>query len=189
MKFGAVILAAGRGTRLGGRKLELPWRDGPTVLDCALRTYAKIAAPLVVVLGHEPERLQPIVARHGAVVALNERYDEGMLSSVQCGLQAAERVDVVAIAPGDLPDIQAATLTVLMDSWRAGDGLLIPICGDRRGHPLLLAADLFETVHGLNPDVGLRQLREQVPERVRYLPVDDPGILHDLDTPADYRRG
>lgn len=189
MKIAAVVLAAGRGTRLGGRKLELPWRDHPTVLDATLATYAGRVCDTVVVLGHEPDRLRPIVARHGARAVVNEAFDDGMLSSVLCGLRAVGDVDAVWLTPGDLPDVQPATVLALRDAWQSGDGLLLPTCGGRRGHPLMLAADLFETVAGLDPCVGLRQLRDLVPHRVRYLPVNDLGILADLDTPADYSRG
>jgi len=188
MIVAAVILAAGRGTRLGGRKLELPWRDHPTVLDATLATYASLADSVVVVLGHEAARLRPIAERHGAQVAINTHYDAGMLSSVQCGLGAVGEVDAVWLTPGDLPDVQPATVATLRAAWQPGDGLVIPICGDRRGHPLMLAADLIATVSELDPEVGLRQLRQRVPDRVRLLPVDDPGILTDLDTPDDYLR-
>jgi len=188
MIVGAVILAAGRGTRLGGRTLELPWRAHPTVLDATLTAYEGVADEVLVVLGHEAARLSPIVLRHGARVALNERYDDGMLSSVLCGLAEFGGVDAVWLSPGDLPDVRPATIAGLRAAWRPSDGLLLPTFEGRRGHPLMLAADLFDTVAALDPQVGLRQLRERVPDRVRLWPTDDPGILTDLDTPADYQR-
>lgn len=188
MRDTAIVLAAGRGRRLGGRKLERPWRGYPTVLEATLACYRGLVDDLIVVLGHESDRLEPVAARAGARGVVNEQYDQGMLSSVWCGLRAVGEVEFAWLTPGDIPGVRRETIAALRAGWRAGDGLVIPTCDGRRGHPLMLAADLFGEVFQLAPEVGLRQLREQVPERVRLVEVGDPGILHDLDTPADLER-
>lgn len=188
MTIGAIVLAAGRATRMGGRKLELPWGEATilgTVID-ALRDGG--AQPVIVVLGHEAERLEPIATAHGASVCRNERYDDGMLSSVQTGLRALPELDAVLIQPGDQPGLRAATVRRMIESFAPGNGMLIPEVDGRRGHPLLLARDLWETVFELDPAVGLRQLRDRAPSRVRRIRCDDPGALEDIDTPDDYRR-
>src|ERR1035438_5081518 len=84
----ALVLAAGFGTRLGGRKLELPWGE-TTLLEATLDLLrAAGVEDLLVVLGAEPERLEPACQRAGARTAVNPEPESGMLSSVQCGLRA-----------------------------------------------------------------------------------------------------
>ncbi|MCC7494113.1 MAG: nucleotidyltransferase family protein [Fimbriimonadaceae bacterium] len=186
LALGAVILAAGRASRMGGRKLDLPWGDG-TVLGATIATaQAAGAAPVVVVLGHQADRLRPVVAAAGAAWVENQRYDDGMLSSVLAGLAALPAGRGAFLLPGDQPLVNAATYQSLAAALEPPWGLLIPTCGGQRGHPLLLAADLFGAVAALDPQVGLRQLRQQQPHRVRLVAVPDHGILTDLDTPADY---
>lgn len=181
----AVVLAAGRGERLGGAKLALPWGES-TILGTVLATLAEAGlGHVVVVLGHDPETLAGLVAAAGAQWVINPDYPTGMLSSVRCGLAAVGRVDAALVMPGDLPLVRSDTVAAIAAA-PAEWPLIIPTCQGERGHPLRLAATLFERVGTLDQEVGLRQLRERWPELVRYLEVDDPGIRIDIDTPADY---
>ncbi len=218
----AVVLAAGRGTRMGGGKLALPWGDG-TILDAVLHTLeAAGIQEIVVVLATGSGELAEAAGRAGARCVVNEERDRGMLSSVQCGLRAlmvgpegevgappvvppwtggrwsaaagppGERippsaVTAAVIVPGDHPAFRAETVVRLL-AHQAPGAMVIPTFGGRRGHPILLGAGLFEAVFDLDHEVGLRQLCERRPECVRYVEVDDPGVVADIDTPADYAR-
>lgn len=186
LRFGAVVLAAGRGERLGGGKLALPWGRS-TILGTVLAALASAGVePRHVVLGHAPERLADILAAAGAVGVVNEDYAEGMLTSVQRGLRSLPELDAVVLLPGDQPLVSPRTIRRLMAAWQPTDGMLIPTYLYQSGHPVLIARRLFALIDELDPAVGLRQLRERVPEQIRYLAVADPGILIDIDTPGDY---
>jgi CTP:molybdopterin cytidylyltransferase MocA len=186
-RFTAIVLAAGRGERLGGGKLGLPWGDN-TILGTVLATLRDAGATdILVVLGHQPELLQPIVTAAGARGVVNREFDRGMLTSVQCGLRHVENVKGVLLLPGDQPLVRADTCRAVAAALVPPAGFVIPRCNDRGGHPVAIAADLFATVLELDPTVGLRQLRDRAPDRVRYVEVDDPGIGLDIDTPDDYR--
>lgn len=186
LRFGAVVLAAGRGERLGGGKLALPWGRS-TILGTVLAALESAGVePRHVVLGHAPERLAHILTAAGAVGVVNEAYADGMLTSVQRGLRSLPEVDAVVLLPGDQPLVSPRTIRRLIAAWQTTDGMLIPTYLYQSGHPVLIARRLFPLIDELDPAVGLRQLRERVPEQLRYLAVADPGILTDIDTPGDY---
>jgi molybdenum cofactor cytidylyltransferase len=92
------------------------------------------------------------------------------------------------VQPADQPLVAPATVRAVAAALAQGHGVVIPCHGGHGGHPLALAADLFELVARLDPAVGLRQLSQRVPERVWRLAVDDPGVLIDIDSPEDYGR-
>ncbi len=77
---------------------------------------------------------------------------------------------------------------LLAPGARRAHGLRVPLYRGRRGHPLLIHPPLIREIARLDPARGLRQLLENHPTEVEEVPVEDPGVLADLDTPADYRR-
>ncbi|NUQ01554.1 MAG: nucleotidyltransferase family protein [Armatimonadetes bacterium] len=187
-RFGAVVLAAGYGRRMGGRKLELPWGE-QTVLEATIGSVRRAGVgEVVVVLGAEAERLAPLAESAGARWVLNPNHELGMLTSVQAGLASLGEVAGAFVLPGDHPLVQPSTMTALGQALAPPWGMVIPHYHGQRGHPLLLAGDLFAAVAELDLAVGLRQLRERLPERVAGLEVDDPGVVADLDRPEDYAR-
>jgi CTP:molybdopterin cytidylyltransferase MocA len=120
--------------------------------------------------------------------ALNPDPERGMLSSIQVGLAAlggapALRDDRLLVSPADLPLLAAATVAALL---RTAAPLVVPTYRGRRGHPLLLSGELVAEIEQLDPAVGLRQLLERRRCDVRELPVEDPGVLLDVDTPEAY---
>lgn len=128
-----------------------------------------------------------------------------MLSSLLAGLEAlggaaalAAARTVLLVTPGDLPRLSRGTveavLAALAANRRAGLALPVhrtqglPSARARRGHPLAIAPHLVEEIVTLDPEIGLRQLRQRFPDSVVEVPVDDPGCVDDIDTPAQYRR-
>jgi molybdenum cofactor cytidylyltransferase len=123
-------------------------------------------------------------------LVLNDRFAEGMLTSVQCGLAAAPaetRWFVIALV--DQPMIDPAVVTQLLDAARSTDArILLPSFEGRRGHPMLLCADLAPEVFALSGGIGLRELMQRHPDAVLHVPVANDTILRDIDTPEDYER-
>jgi molybdenum cofactor cytidylyltransferase len=184
----ALVPAAGRGARLGGRKLELDW-GGRTLLEATLARLFEAGAPAVtVVLGPEPERLAPVCERSGARWVVNQNHESGMLTSIQVGLATLGAGRGVLIHPADQPLVAAATIRAVAAALQPPAGFVIPCHGGRGGHPVALAADLFGLVAQLDPAVGLRQLATLAPARVRRLELADAGLGLDIDSPQDYER-
>lgn len=180
----AVILAAGASSRMGAVKALLAI-DGETLLARILRLACESGAErLVVALGPpHGERLAATLPA-GVQVAWNDDPSRGMLSSVQAALRllAATPGPGALLWPVDVPLVAAATLQRLL----AADltQLVIPCYDGRGGHPLWLPAALYGEALALPAAASLRTLRDRHPPL--RLAVEDPGILRDLDTPADF---
>jgi len=173
---------------MGREKIELPWEIS-TILETILDKIAAVGArPVVVVLRSDLTEAQERARRRGAAVVVNPRPDEGMIESVRLGISAlAEPFDAVILWPGDHPAVAAPTLEALLqaaDRTRA----IVPRHQGRRGHPVVIGSDLLAGIAAIPPGEGLRHLWRMRPEAVRELDVEDPGVLIDLDTPADYER-
>ena len=187
----AIILAAGRSARMGGTpKLLLPYGTS-TVLGCVLDTV--LAAPIdrsYVVLGAWREAIEPLVRTYPVSIVINPDFDRGMLSSVQAGFRAIPPGEgAVFVVPGDHPGVTPAVFARLLEvRAESGAGLVVPQFEGRGGHPLLVDLRFRAEIEGLDPAVGLRGLLARHPGRVRRVPLEEAGIVLDLDTPDDYRK-
>ncbi len=143
-----------------------------------------------VVLGHRADEIAAALDGEGVETVLNPRFPEGMLTSVQAGAAAAPpETEWLLVALGDQPSLRPETVRLLLDAAREGDStLVVPSYGGRRGHPLLLHARHRDEIAVLDPQVGLKQLFQRHPGNVRHVLVPDEAVLHDMDTPDDYRR-
>jgi len=197
MRASAVILAAGRSTRMGGPKLALPFRGG-TVLARVLWTLARPGVEeRVVVLGHHRDRLEPIVAEIArepgsrVITVVNPDPEGDMASSIRVGVRAAAASsDWLLITPADLPALEPATVDRLLDEAvrchpLKRPPLLVPVCRGRGGHPLALPEKLRADVLAAPPGWTLHDWVEGVTYPVREVEVDDEGIHRDLDGPGD----
>lgn len=193
----AIVLAAGRSSRMGEPKLALPFRGSP-VLARALRAVGRPGVEeRIVVLGHHRERLQPIVEeveRDGGprvVAVVNPDPQGDMASSVRLGVRAAAAgSDWFLILPADHPALEPSTVDrLLSEAARCADlkrpPLLVPVCRGRAGHPLALPEALRADVLGAPPGWTLREWVEGVTYPVREIEVDDEGIFRDIDAPGD----
>jgi CTP:molybdopterin cytidylyltransferase MocA len=189
-KLAAVILAAGRSSRMGAFKPLLPF--GPdTVIERVISTVREAGVEtLRVVVGWQADHLIPVLERSGVPWVKNERFEEGMYASIQAGVGSLPAgVSAFFLLPGDMPLVRAATLSRLIAAWdqRPG-GILYPCHEGRRGHPPLIAgAYIPEILHGA-PLGGLRVLLGRHAQEARDIECEDPGILVDLDTREEYRQ-
>ena len=182
----AVVLAAGASTRMGEPKALLRTRDGRRYVE-AIADGARTGGcdAVVVVLGPpHGERIR--AALPGWTVAWTERPERGMLSSVQAGLGAigGDAGDAL-IWPVDIPFVEPATVRALV---MHGGTIVVPVHNGRGGHPLRVARAHFAEIAALDPARGLKALLEAHAAEVVRLPVADPGVLVDVDTPDDYAR-
>ena len=176
-----VILAAGESRRMGFPKPLLPYK-GTTFLGHLLDVMKDQVAPLIVVLGHHAERI-PIPSF--AQTVINPNYHLGQLSSLQsaiCNLKSA-----ILVALVDHPCIERSLVATLIAAYKKDrPRVLIPTYHGRRGHPMIFSQELIPELLAAPLDEGARAVvrRHQAME----LPVDDEGILLDLDDPESYRR-
>jgi len=188
--IGAVVLAAGESKRMGAPKLLLPYR-GATIIEAVLDAVTATGADAtLVVLGANRTAIRERIRRFPVSVAVNTRFREGMLSSIQTGISALpRRCRAALVVLGDQPALPPSALDALIDAWNEGrKGIVVPVFGGRRGHPLLLDLKYRREIDGLTPDTGLRGLLAAHPEDILEVDVPDGAVLADIDTPDDYRK-
>jgi xanthine dehydrogenase accessory factor len=182
----AVVLAAGESTRMGRPKPFLPLGGRSIlarVLDAARGAHFD---EIVVVLGHEADRVRREVPLDGTSVVLNPAYASGMSGSIRAGIQASNPSSrAYMIILGDQPFVSARTFDALIEAARAsGAKIVVPSYRGERGNPVLLDASLAPEVETIAGDIGCRAIFGHHGGEILEVPVDDPGVLVDLDTPG-----
>jgi molybdenum cofactor cytidylyltransferase len=187
----AIILAAGESRRMGSPKPLLPFPNhDETFVEHLVRVFeASKANPVVVVLGHRADHVRRSADLGDARVVINERYEEGMLSSIQSGLAAIDRKEVegALVCPVDHPDVPVEVVDRLISRFEVTrSSIVVPVSRGRRGHPVLFSRDVFSELEQAPPTVGARQVVWDHQNDLLEVKVSDPGILRDVDTPEDY---
>ncbi len=183
----AVILAAGRSSRMGSNKLLELLEGKPVVRHVAEAALASRAGPVLVVTGHEGERVSVALAGMDVTFVHNPDFATGMASSLRTGVAAVPDTSAGAlILLGDMPRVTPDILNRLCNAFagQAGVKAVAPVADGRRANPVLIGRDLFEAVSGLGGDTGARGLLEAAGDAVLELPLDSEGVLVDVDTPA-----
>ncbi|MSR35593.1 MAG: nucleotidyltransferase family protein [Gemmatimonadetes bacterium] len=191
-RVAGIVPAAGRSLRMGRSKALLDAGGGRTFLERACATLARGGcAPVLVVLRdpHSPEAA--IARRVGARVVANPDPDEGPVTSIRRALASlSSAVAGVVILPVDHPLVEASTVEELLAAFDAdpATAAVVPTHEGQRGHPVVIGKALFPEVMEDELPEGLRTVLRRDPARVREVPVDDPGVLIDLDTTEAIRR-
>ena len=185
-RIAAVVLAAGRASRMGSNKLVAELDGEPIVRRTVRAVLGSRARPVVVVTGHEAEAVRAALAGLDVRFVHNPDFADGMSTSLRVGVAAAGAVAAAMICLGDMPRLDARHLDAVIDAYRAGDphDIVVPTCDRKRGNPVLWPQSYFAEIAELSGDVGARALIERHADQVRLLAIDDPAILVDVDTPA-----
>lgn len=187
----AIVLAAGKSSRMGQTKALLPW-GRETVLEAIIRQlYAARLEHIVVVTGHDANRIAAIAERYGVQVVHNPDYERGeMLSSLQAGLRVlSERYDGALIVLGDQPQLQSYVITRVLETYARGSkGIVIPSYELRRGHPVLFGRQHWRGLLELPAGSAPRDVVNANTDDIAYVNVTTDSILQDIDTPEDYER-
>lgn len=182
-----LVLAAGRSTRMGtGNKLLQEVRGEPLVRHAVRAQLDSCAAPVVVVTGHQQDEVRAALAGLDVGFVHNPAYGEGLATSLKAGLAALPtKVAGVVVSLGDMPNVTAGVIDRLAQAFadRPEALAVVPTLLGQRGNPALLARGLFPEVAKLSGDQGARRLIEGAGEAVEEVPLDDPAIALDIDTP------
>ncbi len=187
----AIILSAGFSSRMAAFKPLLSMGNS-TVIETVINIFLQVGINnITVVLGHRADDLKPVVDRSHVRWIFNERYDEGMYSSVVSGVSglysARAEVKGVFLLPVDMPLISCLTIKKITMAYSiSGSHIFYPTYLKQRGHPPLIPSDLFSEILAWNGPGGLRSFLERYEARASGVEVQDKGILMDIDTPEDY---
>lgn len=184
----AVVLAAGESRRMGTLK-QLLRIGSDTILDRTLNNVrASDAAEIVLVLGHAAESVEKTISTEQIRVVRNPDYQQGMGTSLRTGLAAVSAgASAALIVLADQPFVRPETFNRLIACHRESrQQIIIPMYKGFRGNPVLLDRSVFAEVKGLNGDVGCRAIFGDHTEGICKLPVEDAGILLDIDSRSDF---
>jgi molybdenum cofactor cytidylyltransferase len=188
-RVAALVLAAGRSTRMGRNKLLAEVAGAPLVtrpVDAALAA----GLPVWVVTGHESEQVRAVLGGRDVRFAHNPDYASGIAGSLRAGVQAVGPGHAgVAILLGDMPYLRAQHIKQLVAAFEQADAgsICIPEHAGLRGNPVLWPACDFAALMALDGDTGGRVLLAQRRARVLRVAIEDDAVLIDLDTPEALR--
>ncbi len=188
----AVVTAAGSAERFGGRKLLAPV-DGEPLLDHTIRALLDGgASEVIVVVGTDAraELERDVNAMNDARVRPVENRDpsRGMFSSIQEGVATASG-DALLVMPGDMPFVRAATVRAVIAKYREREAIVSPRYRGKRGHPVAMPLAFKDEIRATPTSATLHEVIKKHLDMRVDLEVDDPGVVRDVDTPADLERG
>jgi len=155
----------------------------PMVSHTAEAILKSSVRPVLVVTGHEADEVKAALRDLPVTFHHAPDFADGMSASLKAGISSVPAGCAAAlICLGDMPFVRAGTLDRLAQ-FHADQAALFPTYEGKRGNPVLLARSLFAGIMALSGDEGARSLLRTIPDRVAELPVDDPGILRDVDRP------
>jgi molybdenum cofactor cytidylyltransferase len=195
----AIILAAGESKRMGQPKMLLPWQ-GTCVLGHIISILKKAGLEdILVITGAARGEVQAVATANHVKCVFNPDYAVGeMLSSIQIGLRDLARPaqptqecysTAALICLGDQPQILESSVRAVLREYTENEALLIvPSYQMRRGHPWLVARRLWDELLALKPPRSAREFLKEHATLIKYVELDTPSVILDLDTLEDYRR-
>jgi molybdenum cofactor cytidylyltransferase len=183
-----VLLAAGAGTRFGGRKLLYPLSSGTSVGVAALSNLQSALPRVVSVVRPGDDELRLLLGKEGVSIIECAEADRGMGHSLAAGVAAALDADGWVIALGDMPHVRPDTIRAVAQALEEGAELVVPVFAGQRGHPVGFGRRFRDDLLALSGDAGARAVLTTHASAVHQLETDDPGVVQDVDTPADAAR-
>ena len=186
-RIAAIVMAAGRSTRMGARNKLLEPMDGvPMVRRAVMTALASRARPVLVVTGHMRGEVAAALAGLDVTLTHNPLFADGMSTSLAAGIAALPgNIDGALIALGDMPGVLPAHLDRLIASFAPLEGRAICIAmhAGKRGNPVLFAAQFFAELKTITGDTGARYLIGKHQDQIAEVEMGSAGVLIDIDTP------
>ena len=186
----AIILAAGYSSRMGDFK-PLLRLGNVTVIQYIISMFQKAGLKDIrVVIGFKALELSDLLKESGIRLIINDRFEEGMFSSVIAGVNTLEASrGAFFLMPVDIPLVRYQTVVELMRRFQESDKeILYPCFRGKRGHPPLISVRLLPDIKSYHGKGGLRAFLRQYEEMVDNIAVIDESVLYDMDEPLDYKR-
>ena len=186
-RIGALVLAAGRSTRMGAANKMLQIVDGRPMLASVLDAVAASeCCATVVVTGHETDKISPLLAGRDLLAVHNPNFADGLSTSLKAGLRAMPLgLDGVLVVLGDMPRVSAAHINRLIAAFNPLEGraIVVPTADGQRGNPVLWSAEFIPAMLSLEGDQGAKPLFKEFADRLAEVELADDAVLLDIDTP------
>jgi molybdenum cofactor cytidylyltransferase len=191
MRLGAILLAAGESRRMNGvNKLAVEIQGVPLLKRALFALSGAGVDEVAVVLGHDAERLDPLISAFPVTVVRNESYRDGQMSSVRAGLAALQGpFNALLVCPADMPLLNAQDIQGLIGAFKKRETgvAVVPRVGGKRGNPIVLDWAACEEILAGAADFGCRQFIDRNPDRVTAFDTGNDHYTVDLDSPEDIR--
>ncbi|MBQ1236497.1 MAG: NTP transferase domain-containing protein [Oscillospiraceae bacterium] len=186
MQTAAIIVAAGMSSRMGEFKPMLNIGSISIAQRIVANFHQAGVDRIVMITGFNATTLERHLSGNGIIFLRNENYETTqMFDSAKIGLEyLKDKCDRILFTPVDIPLFTSATVKTLVDS---GAELACPVCQGQQGHPLLIASRLVDSILADSGEGGLQGAISRCGSPMQKIEVEDAGILHDADTPEDYR--
>ena len=191
-----IVLAAGSSRRMGSPKALLKLNDKTFLQHVVDVLHSARIINVVIVLGSEAENIRKSLSWFTGKIVVNEDWQKGQLSSIIAGINSldidkseSEKVHGVMICPVDHPLISQSILVDLLQGfWISKKDIIVPTFNGKRGHPVIFSREIFEELRTMPYEIGARAMLHKHPEKILEVPVNDEGILINIDTIEDYRK-
>jgi molybdenum cofactor cytidylyltransferase len=187
-RVAAIILAAGKSSRMGNNKLLAPLNGAPLVRHVVEAAHASTAAKTIAVTGKDADAVREALNGLPVTFVHNDDYSNGLSTSLKCGIKSVpDDFDGAVIVLGDMPSITADHLNALIAGFRPADGRAICVATHqgKRGNPVLWARRFFQEIIGLEGDVGAKHIIATNDDLVYEIEFATDAPLVDIDTPDD----
>ena len=186
MNIGAVIVAAGMSSRMGDFKPMLNIGSISIAQRIIATFHQADVTKIVMVTGYNALTLERHLANNGVIFLRNENYETTqMFDSAKIGLEyMRDKCEKLLFTPVDIPLFTANTVTTLLNS---GAELACPVCGGKTGHPILISSAIIDRLLADSGEGGLQGAISRCGVEMTRIEVSDQGVLHDADTPDDYK--
>jgi len=184
----AILLAGGESSRMGRPKALLEWAD-TTLIEYQIEELRQPPVErIVVVLGHEAERVRPVVERAGGEALMNELYKRGRASSLRMGARALpDHTRSIVILDVDQPRPRVVIQRLIENHVRASNLITVPTFEGKRGHPTVVDGWLLPELRGVRERTeGLRGFLDRHGADIVEAPFDSEVVLLGMNTPAEY---
>ncbi|MBO6559136.1 MAG: molybdopterin-binding/glycosyltransferase family 2 protein [Nisaea sp.] len=187
----AIVLAAGQSTRMGAANKLLSLLDGKAMVRRVVETaLASTAGRVLVVTGHEPDRIRAALAGLDVAYVHNPNFAGGISTSVRTGISALpEGTEAALVCLGDMPQVSAEVLNRMIAAYDPVEGraIIVPLHDGRRGNPVLWDSRFFGEMQELEGDRGARMLLDEFADLVCEVEISEAGVHLDIDTPEMLR--
>lgn len=185
----AILLAGGQSSRMGQLKGLLPWQ-GRTLFEFQIETLLKSPfSDVITVLGYRSELFEPIAKNYPVKIIKNNLFHTGKCSSIIAGLKAAGVAQNILISAVDQPASKQTIESLYSGHAKEKSLITVPVYQNKRGHPVLFSKLLRRDLLAIKEESkGLRSIFQKYKNDVLEIPVNDSGILLNLNTLNDYKR-
>jgi molybdenum cofactor cytidylyltransferase len=186
----AIVLAAGKSSRMGSNKMLADFHDKPLLLTTVERLKASAVDEVIVITGHQHAEVEAALKGLPVHVAHNPNYADGLSTSLRVGVTAAKGSDAVLVCLGDMPIVQSSTIDRLIAAFNPTEhrSIVVPTVGGQWGNPVLWGQEHFARLTSLSGDRGARSLIGDLKSEATEVVTTDEGILQDVDTPEALER-